>query len=162
MWGHIQSYVFCTDSLTLSYDMLYTLLCNMHTLKVLQGRDCNDHKNSCNCTFEVHTLHCYSDVFLPFQIIPTHCLQHVSNTLHNLHTSGPSALCKTPTYRSSWHKTCPFCCWQEINNIYVHMKYKHAILVPPHVWIPPTSTSFTTCTTCHMRALSAHNTQPSD
>ena len=42
---------FCMDSLKLSYDMLYTLLCN--TLKVLERRDCNDHKNPCNCTFEV-------------------------------------------------------------------------------------------------------------
>ena len=53
MRGHIQSYVFCMDSLTLSYNMLYTLLCNMHTLKVLESRDCNDHRHSCNCTFEV-------------------------------------------------------------------------------------------------------------
>ena len=87
MRGHIQSYVFL-DSLTLSYDMLYTLLCNMHTLEVLERRDCNNHQNSCNCTYEVlrNTPHCYSNVFLPFQIIPTHCLQHVSNIHYTTYT----------------------------------------------------------------------------
>ena len=86
MRDHIQSYVLCMGSLTLSYDMLYTLLCNMHTLKVLERHDCNLHKNSCNCTFEVHTLHCYSNVFLPFQIRPTHCLQHASNIHYTTYT----------------------------------------------------------------------------
>ena len=80
----------------------------------------------------------------------THCLQHISHIITQP-TLGSSTLCKTPAVHR--HKTCQFCCWQQIKvdnrlNTNCHSNESH-----------PLQTSFTACTTCHMHALSSHNPQ---
>ena len=105
---------FCMNSLTLSYDMLYTLLCNMHTLKVLERRDCNGHRNSCNCTLEVprNTLHCYSNVSSHFKSYshiacsmlvtyttqPTHFARHLHTGHHDTKRALSAADKRSTTY----------------------------------------------------------------
>ena len=46
-------------------------------LELLRNPEC-----TLGCTHATNTLYCYSNEFLPFQIMLTHCLQHVSHMHH--------------------------------------------------------------------------------
>ena len=61
-----------------------------------------------------------------------------------------------------WEQKCNTVHISYYNNVrmYVHKKNYHAVLVPQQAWIPPTSTWFTTYTTCHIPALLSLNPQP--
>ena len=77
---------------------------------------------------------------------PTHIrgLVHLARYLHTGHHDTKRALSAANT------KSTTYTCTYEIQACYSG---------PTTCVIPPTSTSFTTCTTCHMCVLSSHNPQ---
>ena len=76
------------DSLTLRYDMLYTLLCNMHTLKALERRHCNHHRINVIVLLRYHETHylattMYSSHFRSYPL--TACSMLVTYTTQPTH-----------------------------------------------------------------------------
>ena len=93
-------------------------------LELLHNPEC-----TLGCTHATNTLYCYSNEFFPFQIMLTHCLQHVSHMHHSTYILWGLV-------HFGRHLQTPTC-------------------TLPIIVIPMHSGYFTsfTCTTCHMHSL---------